>query len=122
MTYVVLAPEHPLVDRLTTPDHRAEVEAYRAQARRKSELERQQTARDKTGVFLGSQAINPATGKRVPIWTADYVLASYGTGAIMAVPAHDARDWEFATAFGLPVRQVIVAADEPSRPPAGTVS
>jgi leucyl-tRNA synthetase len=117
MTYVVLAPEHPLVDRLTVPDRRAEVEAYRAQARHKSELERQQTAREKTGVFVGSYAINPATGQPVPIWMADYVLASYGTGAIMAVPAHDTRDWAFAMTFGLPIRQVVVPSADQAAPP-----
>ncbi len=112
VTYVVLAPEHPLVEQLTTGDYRPEVETYRAQTRTKSELERQQAARAKTGVFLGSYAINPANDAHVPIWIADYVLASYGTGAIMAVPAHDERDWDFATAFGLPIRQVVA-------PPAG---
>jgi leucyl-tRNA synthetase len=108
VTYVVLAPEHPLVARLTTPEQAAAVAAYRAQTRTRSELERQQSARDKTGVFTGAYAVNPANDERIPIWIADYVLASYGTGAIMAVPAHDARDWEFANAFGLPIRQVIV--------------
>jgi leucyl-tRNA synthetase len=108
ITYMVLAPEHPLVERLTTPAQWSEVEAYRAQSRTRSELERQQTTRAKTGVFTGAYAINPPNNERVPIWIADYVLGSYGTGAIMAVPAHDARDWEFAQAFGLPIRQVIV--------------
>ncbi len=112
MTYLVLAPEHPLVEQLATGERRAEVEAYQARTRAKSELERQQAARAKTGVFLGSYAINPANDEHVPIWIADYVLASYGTGAIMAVPAHDARDRDFATTFGLPIRQVVA-------PPAG---
>jgi leucyl-tRNA synthetase len=107
VTYVVLAPEHPFVQKLTTPPRQAEVEAYRALTRSRSELERQQGARAKSGVFTGSYAINPANDERVPIWIADYVLGSYGTGAIMAVPAHDGRDWEFARAFGLPIHQVI---------------
>jgi leucyl-tRNA synthetase len=117
VTYVVLAPEHPLVERLTTPEHRAAVAAYRAVTRTRSELERQQGQREKTGVFTGRYAINPVNDERIPIWIADYVLASYGTGAIMAVPAHDERDLEFAQAFGLPVRQVIVA-----REPATTIA
>src|SRR5439155_25335041 len=111
ITYVVLAPEYPLVEQLTAPAQWSDVEAYRAQTRRRSELERQQTARAKTGVFTGAFAINPANNERIPIWIADYVLGSYGTGAIMAVPAHDARDWEFAQAFGLPIRQVIVGPE-----------
>ena len=111
VTYVVLAPEHPLVEQLTTPQQSSKVEAYRAQTRTRSELERQQGAREKTGVFTGAYAVNPANAERIPIWIADYVLASYGTGAIMAVPAHEARDWEFANAFGLPIRQVIVPPD-----------
>jgi leucyl-tRNA synthetase len=115
VTYVVLAPEHPLVDQLTSPDHHAEVEAYRARTRNRSELERRQAAHDKSGVFTGAYAVNPANGESVPIWIAEYVLASYGTGAIMAVPAHDVRDWEFATAFGLPIRQVIAPADGEQR-------
>lgn len=111
-TYMVLAPEHPLVDRITTPEQRAEVEAYKEAAARKSELERTDLAKKKTGVFTGAYAINPVNGERIPIWIADYVLASYGTGAIMAVPAHDLRDWEFARQFGLPIREVV-------RPPEG---
>jgi leucyl-tRNA synthetase len=114
MTYVVLAPEHPLVEELTTPERRAEVEAYVEQTRRETEIERQSTEKEKTGVFIGSYAINPANGERVPIWIADYVLASYGTGAIMAVPASDERDWEFAERFGLPIRVVVRPADDPS--------
>ena len=113
MTYVVLAPEHPLVERITSPDHRAEVLAYLARTRLRSELERQQHRRDKTGVFSGAYAINPCNGERVPVWIADYVLASYGTGAIMAVPAYDDRDREFAAAFDLPIRQSpLLPADE----------
>jgi leucyl-tRNA synthetase len=111
-TYMVLAPEHPLVERITTPQQRAAVEAYRAEAARKSDLERTELAKQKTGVFTGAYAINPVNEERIPIWIADYVLISYGTGAIMAVPAHDLRDWEFAHAFGLPIRQVV-------RPPDG---
>jgi leucyl-tRNA synthetase len=111
LTYVVLAPEHALVERLTTPQQRPAVEAYRAQTRTRSELERQQGTREKTGVFTGAYAVNPANDERIPIWIADYVLASYGTGAIMAVPGHDARDWEFANAFELPIRRVIVGPD-----------
>jgi leucyl-tRNA synthetase len=107
MTYVVLAPEHPLVDQLVSADHVAEVRDYQEQARRATEIERLSTEREKTGVFLGAEAINPANGERVPIWIADYVLASYGTGAIMAVPGHDERDFEFARKFELPIREVI---------------
>ncbi len=107
MTYVVLAPEHPLVDELVSGDKIDEARAYQEQARRTSEIDRLSTEREKTGVFLGAEAINPANGEKVPIWIADYVLASYGTGAIMAVPAHDQRDFEFAQKFGLPIREVI---------------
>jgi leucyl-tRNA synthetase len=117
VTYVVLAPEHPLVDVLTTAEQRQPVLAYQDQTRSRSELERQQGARAKSGIFTGAFAVNPANAERVPIWIADYVLASYGTGAIMAVPAHDARDEEFATAFGLPVRQVIVGPEDSCVPP-----
>ncbi len=102
-TYMVIAPEHPLVDSLTTEAQRAEVEKYLALAASKSDRERQQMKKTKTGVFSGSYAINPVNGQQIPIWIADYVLASYGTGAIMAVPAHDERDFEFATQFGLKV-------------------
>jgi leucyl-tRNA synthetase len=110
-TYMVLAPEHPLVDALTTREHRAEVAAYREATARKSELQRQELAREKTGVFTGGHAINPVNGERLPIWIADYVLMSYGTGAIMAVPGHDQRDWEFARVFGLPIREVVAGGD-----------
>ena len=105
-TFMVLAPEHPLVDELTAPDQQAEVEATRFEARRKSEIDRLSTDREKTGVPIGSYAINPVNGERIPIWIADYVLPGYGTGAIMAVPAHDERDFAFAQKFGLPIRQV----------------
>ncbi|GAA4436845.1 leucine--tRNA ligase [Bremerella cremea] len=106
-TYMVIAPEHPLVDQLTTADQSAAVKKYCEQAAFKSDLERTELAKDKTGVFSGSYAINPVNGKPVPIWIADYVLASYGTGAIMAVPAHDDRDFEFAQKFGIPVIAVV---------------
>ncbi|HEX3730998.1 MAG TPA: leucine--tRNA ligase, partial [Opitutaceae bacterium] len=106
-TYLVLAPEHPLVDALTAPERRAAVAAYRKAAAAKSDLERTDLAKDKSGVFTGAHALNPVNGARVPIWVADYVLTGYGTGAIMAVPAHDERDFEFAQKFGLPVTRVI---------------
>ena len=99
-TFMVLAPEHPLVGRLTAPERKAEVEAYVARARAATEIERLSTEREKTGVALGAFAVNPVNGARIPIWIADYVLASYGTGAIMAVPAHDERDFAFAQRFG----------------------
>jgi leucyl-tRNA synthetase len=106
-TYLVLAPEHPRVDALTAPARRAAVDAYRAAAARKSELERTELQKEKTGVFTGAHALNPVNNEPLPIWIADYVLWGYGTGAIMAVPAHDARDFEFARAFSLPVREVV---------------
>jgi len=106
-TYMVVAPEHPLLPRLSTPVQRAKVEAYVAAASRKSERERQMDQKDKSGVFTGAYAVNPVNGEAVPIWTADYVLAGYGTGAIMAVPAHDERDFAFARTFGLPVKTVV---------------
>ncbi len=111
VTFMVLAPEHPLVDRLTRPEHRAAVSAYQEAAARKSDLDRTDLAREKTGVFTGASAIHPLTGRPVPIWIADYVLATYGTGGIMAVPAHDDRDFEFATTFGLEVVTVVEPAD-----------
>jgi leucyl-tRNA synthetase len=106
-TYMVLSPEHPLVERITTPEQRKLVEAYQAETAKKSDLERTDLQKEKTGVFTGSYALNPATKTAIPIWIADYVLMSYGTGAIMAVPAHDERDWEFAKKFGLPIREVV---------------
>ncbi|HEV7225293.1 MAG TPA: class I tRNA ligase family protein, partial [Pirellulales bacterium] len=106
-TYMVLAPEHPFVERLTTADRAAEVSAYCDKAARKSDLDRTDLAKDKTGVFTGSYALNPASGEPTPIWVADYVLMGYGTGAIMAVPAHDDRDFEFAVAYRLPVKAVV---------------
>jgi leucyl-tRNA synthetase len=128
-TYMVLAPEHPLVDALTAsawpdgtpdswkghrtthPDPRTAIHAYRAYAAARSDLERTELAREKSGVFTGAYALNPVSGERIPIWIADYVLISYGTGAIMAVPAHDTRDLEFARKFGLPVRVVVQAPE-----------
>ncbi|MCZ6672692.1 MAG: class I tRNA ligase family protein, partial [Verrucomicrobia bacterium] len=106
-TYMVLSPEHPLVDKLTLPEQLGDIENYKAEAAKKSDLERTDLAKDKTGVFTGSFAINPINGAKVPIWVADYVVMSYGTGAIMAVPAHDERDFEFATAMNIPIQQVI---------------
>jgi leucyl-tRNA synthetase len=110
-TYMVLAPEHKLVDPITTPEHRLAVRGYQEYAASKSDLERTELAKDKTGVFTGAYAINPVNRERIPIWIADYVLASYGTGAIMAVPAHDTRDLEFARKFDLPIRQVVQAPE-----------
>ncbi len=110
-TYLVLAPEHTLVDQITTAEQRDAVEAYKRQVASKSDLERTELAKEKTGVFTGAYAINPVNGARIPIWTADYVLTGYGTGAIMAVPAHDERDWEFATKFQLPIIPVVAPAD-----------
>lgn len=106
-TYMVVSPEHPLVEKLTTLEQKEAVEAYVDAAAKKSDLERTDLAKDKTGVFSGSYAINPVNGKLIPIWIADYVLISYGTGAIMAVPAHDDRDWEFAKKFNLPIIEVL---------------
>lgn len=110
-TYCVLAPEHELVERITTPEQQAAVKAYQEQAARKSDLERTDLAKDKTGVFTGTYAVNPANGAKLPIWIADYVLAGYGTGAIMAVPGHDQRDWEFAKQFELPIVEVVAGGD-----------
>ncbi len=117
-TYMVLSPEHPLVEVLTTPAQQEAVRAYQTAARRKSDLERTDLAKEKTGAFTGAYAVNPTNGQKIPIWIADYVLATYGTGAIMAVPAHDQRDFEFATKFQLPIRTVVRPADG-STPPEG---
>ncbi|MDQ2997564.1 MAG: leucine--tRNA ligase, partial [Chloroflexota bacterium] len=106
-TFMVLAPEHPLVAKLTVPEQRAEVEVYVARARLESEIERTSTVKAKTGVFIGAYATNPVNDQPIPIWIADYVLMGYGTGAIMAVPAHDQRDFEFARQFGLPIKLVV---------------
>ena len=114
VTYMVLAPEHPLVAQLTTPDRKSEVEAYILQARKQREIDRLSTEKEKTGVFIGSYCINPVNQEKVPIWIADYVLVTYGTGAVMAVPAHDSRDFEFAKKYGLPIREVISPTGKPS--------
>ncbi|HPC95426.1 MAG TPA: leucine--tRNA ligase [Sedimentisphaerales bacterium] len=118
-TYMVVAPEHPLVDAITTDTQRAAVKAYCEAAARKSDLDRTDLAKDKTGVFTGAYAINPVNQEKIPIWISDYVLISYGTGAIMAVPAHDERDFEFATKFELPIIQVV---QPPSREDAERVA
>lgn len=110
-TYAVLSPEHTLVESITTDEQRVAIQAYQEQASRKSDLERTDLAKDKTGVFTGSYAINPFTNEQMPIWISDYVLASYGTGAIMAVPAHDERDYEFAKQFGLTIKPVLEGGD-----------
>ena len=110
-TYAVLSPEHPLVDKITTVEQKAAVDAYKEEVQKKSDLERTDLAKDKTGVFTGAYAVNPVNDERIPIWIADYVLMSYGTGAIMAVPAHDERDYEFAKKFNLPIREVVAGGD-----------
>jgi leucyl-tRNA synthetase len=119
-TFMVLAPEHPLVAKITTPDRKAEVEAYVEQARKQSEIERLSTdeTRERTGVFTGGYAINPVTDERIPVWIADYVLMGYGTGAIMAVPFGDQRDFEFARAFDLPIRAIVRPEDGEELDPA----
>jgi leucyl-tRNA synthetase len=110
-TYAVLAPEHSFVDKITTAEQRAAVDAYLDKVKTKSDLERTDLAKEKTGVFTGAYAINPVNGEKMPIWIADYVLVSYGTGAIMAVPAHDERDYEFAKQFDLPIIPVVAGGD-----------
>lgn len=112
-TYMVLAPEHPLVLEITTDDHSDEVQDYIEKSRQKSDIEREHLIKSKTGVFTGAYAINPVNDKKIPIWISDYVLITYGTGAIMAVPAHDERDFEFATKFNLPVIQVVSKNGKP---------
>src|SRR5690606_24107558 len=116
-TYMVLAPEHPLVERITTPEQRAEVEEYRATVAATDLVNRKKTDKEKTGVDTGARALNPATNEEIPIWIADYVLMEYGTGAIMAVPGHDERDFEFATKFGLPIVRVVAAEGEDAETP-----
>ncbi len=116
-TFMVLAPEHDLVDVLTTPEQRAAVEAYRAAAARETEIERTSESKEKSGVFTGGYATNPVTGQPIPVWIADYVLISYGTGAIMAVPSGDQRDFDFARKFGLPIVPVVRPADWPADKP-----
>jgi leucyl-tRNA synthetase len=115
-TYLVLAPEHPLVDTITTDDQRVAVRAYQEQAR-KQDLVTRRTHKDKTGAFTGAYAINPATGEPIPVWIADYVLMEYGTGAIMAVPGHDERDFEFAEAFALPIVRVVAGPEHSASTP-----
>ncbi len=106
-TYMVVAPEHPFLEKYVTGDHQSAVQDYKQKAITKSELDRTELAKEKTGVFTGMYAINPVNGKKIPVWTADYVMMTYGTGAIMAVPAHDQRDWEFATKFDIDIVEVI---------------
>jgi leucyl-tRNA synthetase len=110
-TYMVLAPEHQLINRIATAAQRTAVESYKAEVAKKSDLERTELAKEKTGVFTGAFAVNPVNQQKIPIWIADYVLATYGTGAIMAVPGHDTRDFEFATKFNLPIVQVVQPPD-----------
>ena len=126
-TYMVLSPEHPLVEKITTPEQKQAVNAYLEAAARKSDLERTDLAKEKTGVFSGAYAVNPVNDQKIPIWIADYVLISYGTGAIMAVPAHDERDWDFAKAFNLPIVQVVAdkfegGGDYSHEPPECTIA
>lgn len=118
VTYVVLAPENKLVDELTTAENKDAIEAYKEEASKQSDIERQLSSKEKTGVFTGSYAINPINGDEVPIWIADYVLATYGTGCVMAVPAHDERDFAFASKFNLPIKRVITdnIGNEPELP------
>lgn len=118
-TFMVLAPEHPLVKQITTDTQRAEVEEYVKAALAKSDIERQETTREKTGVDTGARAINPASGELLPIWVADYVLLGYGTGAIMAVPAHDERDWEFAQKFDISMTRVVQNSTPDDQPSTG---
>ena len=119
-SYIVLSPEHELVNQITTADQEAAVKAYQEQAARRSERERTDDSKEKTGVFTGAYAINPVTGDKLPIWIGDYVLPSYGTGAIMAVPAHDERDWEFAKKFDLPIKEVIAGGNVEEKPYTGS--
>ena len=115
-TFMVLAPEHPLVAGVTSDEQRAAVEAYQEQASRMDEIQRGAADKEKTGVFTGGYAINPVNGERIPIWIADYVMMGYGTGAIMAVPAHDERDFAFAEKYGLEIRRVITGPDGATGP------
>lgn len=115
VTYMVLAPEHPLVEMLTTDENREAIQAYINETRKAKEIDRLSTEREKTGVFTGSHCVNPLNGRKVPIWIADYVLASYGTGAVMAVPAHDQRDFEFAIKYGLDIQEVISKEGQPTK-------
>ena len=110
-TYCVLAPELPLVDKITTAEQKEAVDKYKEEASKQSDIERTSTTKEKTGVFTGAYAINPVNHKKIPIWISDYVLATYGTGAIMAVPAHDERDYEFAKKFNLEIIPVLEGGD-----------
>lgn len=110
-TYIVIAPEHPYVDLITTDEHRTGVEIYKQSIKNKSDLERQQIEKDKTGVFTGAYAVNPVNKKEIPIWISDYVLMGYGTGAIMSVPGHDQRDWDFAKKYHIPIVEVVKGGD-----------
>jgi leucyl-tRNA synthetase len=114
VTYMVLAPEHPLVSEITTPDQKTAVDAYVKKSMMQSEIERTSTIREKTGIFTGAFAVNPVNKEKIPIWIADYALMTYGTGAVMAVPAHDERDFEFAARFDLPIRNVILKPGTPA--------
>ena len=116
LSYVVIAPEHEAVPSLTHPEQKAAVDAYLEQAAKANEIDRMSTERERTGVFTGSYAINPVNGKKVPVWVADYVIATYGTGFVMAVPAHDERDYDFATKYNLPITRVIVDKDGKEQP------
>ncbi|MCX5783257.1 MAG: leucine--tRNA ligase, partial [Elusimicrobia bacterium] len=117
-TYMVLSPEHELVEKITVPQRRAEVSQYKNSAVKKTEFERSDETREKTGTFTGAYAVNPVSGENIPVWIADYVLSDYGTGAIMAVPAHDERDWAFAKKFALKITQVVKPPqDWPSEKP-----
>ncbi|MBB6448076.1 leucyl-tRNA synthetase [Geomicrobium halophilum] len=118
-TYMVLAPEHELVDKITSDHERQQVEEYKKKVSLKSDLERTELQKEKSGVFTGAYAMNPVNGEEIPIWIADYVLASYGTGAVMAVPAHDERDYEFANAFDLPIREVVTGGNIEEEPHTG---
>ncbi|MDD2431392.1 MAG: leucine--tRNA ligase [Firmicutes bacterium] len=118
-TYAVLAPEHPLVDEITTEDQKDLVKAYLEEVTKKSDLERTAFSKEKTGVFTGAYAINPVSGEKMPVWIADYVLVTYGTGAIMAVPAHDERDYEFAKTFSLPIKEVVAGGNIEKEPYVG---
>jgi leucyl-tRNA synthetase len=120
-TYMVLAPEHPLVQQISASDQQSEIESYQLDAKKKSDLQRAELDKDKSGVFTGAYAVNPVNNQKIPVWISDYVLMSYGTGAIMAVPAHDERDFEFATKFGLKIIEVIHSKDA-SRDNAGKLT
>ncbi|MCA9925868.1 MAG: class I tRNA ligase family protein, partial [Anaerolineales bacterium] len=113
VTFLVLAPEHPLVYEIMTDEQRVAISAYIRQAQRKSEIDRAAADKDKTGIFTGAYAVHPLTGERVPIWVADYVMMGYGTGAVMGVPGHDARDFAFAQTYNLPMVEVITPDGTP---------